>query len=124
MAKYTQLTADLARKALDAKVARDLLVALQAIERRFGRERPYRHAPRTLDLDLLLAGAATLALPDTDGGPALVVPHPRLHERAFVLRPMADVDVDVAIPGHGTVRVALGRVAAQRCVPWPAPRRR
>lgn len=110
---------------LDTGLApRDLLVALQSIERRFGRERPYRHAPRTLDLDLLLAGDATLDVPAANGGPALVVPHPRLHERAFVLRPMADVDADVAIPGHGTVRRALERVAAQRCVPWPAPTRR
>ena len=103
---------------------RELLVALLSIERRFGRERPYRHAPRTLDLDLLLAGDATLDLPAADGGPALVVPHPRLHERAFVLRPMADIDADVAIPGRGTVRRALARVAAQRCEPWPAPARR
>ncbi len=103
---------------------RELLVALLSIERRFGRERPYRHAPRTLDLDLLLAGDATLDLPAADGGPALVVPHPRLHERAFVLRPMADIDADVAIPGRGTVRRALERVAAQPCEPWPAPSRR
>ncbi len=60
----------------------ELLVALQAIERRHGRERPYRNAPRTLDLDLLLHDGRVL---DT---PALVLPHPRLHLRAFVLRPL------------------------------------
>jgi len=91
----------------------DLLAALQAIEARFGRERAWRNAPRTLDLDLLLAGDATL---DT---PSLVVPHPRLHERAFVLRPMADIDARIVVPGRGPVRQGLARVADQRCVPWP-----
>ncbi|MFM1989666.1 MAG: 2-amino-4-hydroxy-6-hydroxymethyldihydropteridine diphosphokinase [Pseudomonadota bacterium] len=91
----------------------DLLAALQRIEARFGRERPYPNAPRTLDLDLLLAGDARI---DT---PTLVVPHPRLHERAFVLRPMADIDADVMVPGRGPVRQCLPRVAEQRCVPWP-----
>ena len=99
--------------------APDLLVALQAIEVRFGRERAYRNAPRTLDLDLLLAGDATLETPAGDGAPALVVPHPRLHERAFVLRPMADIDADIVVPGRGSVRHCLTRVAHQHCVPWP-----
>jgi 2-amino-4-hydroxy-6-hydroxymethyldihydropteridine diphosphokinase len=99
---------------LDTRLdAHDLLAALQAIEARFGRERPYRNAPRTLDLDLLLAGDATI---DT---PSLVVPHPRLHERAFVLRPMADIDARIVVPGRGPVRQWLARVADQRCVPWP-----
>ncbi|MFC4297071.1 2-amino-4-hydroxy-6-hydroxymethyldihydropteridine diphosphokinase [Castellaniella hirudinis] len=62
-----------------------LLAALQAIEQRHGRERPYRNAPRTLDLDLLLYGDQTIALPE------LTVPHPRMHERAFVLRPLMDL---------------------------------
>ena len=101
-----------------------LLDALQAIERRFGRRRSGRNAPRTLDLDLLLAGDASVALPAGDDGPALVLPHPRLHERAFVLRPMADIDPDVALPCGGTLRRRLHAVAAQRCDPWPAPGRR
>ena len=110
---------------LDTGLApRELLAAMQSIERRFGRERPYRHAPRTLDLDLLLAGDASVALPAGDDGPALVLPHPRLHERAFVLRPMADIDPDVALPCGGTLRRRLHAVAAQRCDPWPAPGRR
>jgi 2-amino-4-hydroxy-6-hydroxymethyldihydropteridine diphosphokinase len=100
--------------------ARTLLARLQAIEARFGRERPFPNAPRTLDLDLLLFGDAAIALPADADGPALVVPHPRLHERAFVLRPMAEVDADVAIPGRGTVRQCLPRVADQRCEPWTA----
>ena len=62
-----------------------LLAALQAIEQRHGRERPYRNAPRTLDLDLLLFGELALATPD------LTLPHPRLHQRAFVLKPLAEL---------------------------------
>ncbi|MWL55281.1 2-amino-4-hydroxy-6-hydroxymethyldihydropteridine diphosphokinase, partial [Escherichia coli] len=64
--------------ALDTDLdAHALLAALHGIEQAHGRERPYRNAPRTLDLDLLLYGDARI-----DDAPALVVPHPRLHERA------------------------------------------
>src|SRR5690606_11478026 len=59
--------------------AGDLLTALQTIEQRHGRERPYRNAPRTLDLDILLFGDLRIDTPD------LTIPHPRMHERAFVL---------------------------------------
>jgi 2-amino-4-hydroxy-6-hydroxymethyldihydropteridine diphosphokinase len=97
--------------------APELLGALQSIERRFGRERPYPGAPRTLDLDLLLHGDATIDLPAGPCGPALMVPHPRLLERAFVLRPMADIDADVVVPGHGPVRQWLDGVAGQPCRP-------
>ena len=62
-----------------------LLDALQALENAAGRERPYRHAPRTLDLDLLFFGDARI------DSPRLTVPHPRWRSRAFVLRPLADV---------------------------------
>ncbi|WP_439520086.1 2-amino-4-hydroxy-6-hydroxymethyldihydropteridine diphosphokinase [Hydrogenophaga sp.] len=62
-----------------------LLDAMQAIEQGAGRERPYRHAPRTLDLDLLLYGAGRIA------SPRLTVPHPRMWERAFVLVPLAEI---------------------------------
>ena len=62
-----------------------LLRALQAIENNAGRERPYRNAPRTLDLDLLLYGDASIASPD------LTVPHPRMGERAFVLVPLHEI---------------------------------
>lgn len=62
-----------------------LLRALQAIENAAGRERPYRNAPRTLDLDLLLYGSARIDSPE------LTVPHPRMRERAFVLVPLAEV---------------------------------
>lgn len=65
--------------------APDLLAALQAIENAAGRERPYRNAPRTLDLDLLLYGDARIESPD------LTVPHPRMGERAFVLVPLREI---------------------------------
>ncbi len=63
----------------------ELLAALQSIEAAAGRERPYRNAPRTLDLDILLFDALAI---DT---PTLTVPHPRMHERAFVLLPLAEI---------------------------------
>lgn len=62
-----------------------LLAALQAIEQAAGRERPYRNAPRTLDLDMLLYGSAHIS------SPTLTIPHPRMHERAFVLVPLAEI---------------------------------
>ncbi|AOF84579.1 2-amino-4-hydroxy-6-hydroxymethyldihydropteridine diphosphokinase [Hydrogenophaga sp. RAC07] len=62
-----------------------LLDALQAIEHHAGRERPYRNAPRTLDLDLLLFGEARI------DSPRLTVPHPRMRQRAFVLVPLAEI---------------------------------
>jgi 2-amino-4-hydroxy-6-hydroxymethyldihydropteridine diphosphokinase len=65
--------------------APDLLARLHQLERGAGRERPYRNAPRTLDLDILLYGAARI------DSPTLKVPHPRMRQRAFVLRPLADI---------------------------------
>ena len=85
-----------------------LLAELQRIEQCHGRERPYRNAPRTLDLDLLFHGEQRV---DT---PALVVPHPRLHERAFVLRPLAELVPGLVIPGLGRVAELLAGVADQR----------
>lgn len=82
--------------------APELLAQLQAIEARAGRERPYRNAPRTLDLDLLLYGSARIE------SALLAVPHPRMHERAFVLFPLADI-----APGLVT-RQQLQAVAGQR----------
>ncbi|WP_348756342.1 2-amino-4-hydroxy-6-hydroxymethyldihydropteridine diphosphokinase [uncultured Aquincola sp.] len=85
-----------------------LLDALQAIEQQHGRERPYRNAPRTLDLDLLLVGALRL---DT---PRLTLPHPRLHQRAFVLAPLAELAPELAIYGLGDVSTLLAACADQR----------
>jgi 2-amino-4-hydroxy-6-hydroxymethyldihydropteridine diphosphokinase len=65
--------------------APDLLDALQAMEAAAGRQRPFRHAPRTLDLDLLLYGSANVS------SPRLTVPHPRMGERAFVLVPLSEL---------------------------------
>jgi 2-amino-4-hydroxy-6-hydroxymethyldihydropteridine diphosphokinase len=75
--------------------AHDLLEALQNIERRFGRERPYPGAPRTLDLDLILYGDLIVNEPD------LVVPHPRFRDRAFVLAPLAEIAADWKDPVTG-----------------------
>ncbi|MFC0253817.1 2-amino-4-hydroxy-6-hydroxymethyldihydropteridine diphosphokinase [Massilia consociata] len=84
-----------------------LLAALQDIELAHGRERPYRNAPRTLDLDLLLYGDQVIATG------SLTVPHPRMHERGFVLAPLAEVNPDLVIPGLGPVRDYLPLVASQ-----------
>ncbi len=84
----------------------DLLSALQAIEQRHGRKRPYRNAPRTLDLDLLLYGDRSLGLP------TLTVPHPRMHERAFVLRPMMDLAPGLTL-AQGGLEALLARCADQ-----------
>ena len=86
----------------------ELLAHLQRIEALHGRERPWHHAPRTLDLDLLLYGEERIATP------ALTVPHPRLHERAFVLRPLADLAPALLIPGRGALADWLARAADQR----------
>ncbi len=84
---------------------RALLSELQRIERRFGRERPGRNAPRTLDLDLLLHAERCL------DEPGLQLPHPRLHERAFVLEPLAEIAPRLVLPGRGPL-AAWRRVAA------------
>ena len=84
----------------------ELLAALQVIEQRHGRERPYRNAPRTLDLDLLLYGDQTIALPE------LTVPHPRMHERAFVLQPLQDLAPDLQLM-HGHLTDLLAGCADQ-----------
>lgn len=86
----------------------DLLQELQAIEQDFGRQRPYRNAPRTLDLDLLLHGEERLA------GEVLTLPHPRLQQRAFVLRPLLELVPDLILPGGGPLADHLPAVAGQR----------
>jgi 2-amino-4-hydroxy-6-hydroxymethyldihydropteridine diphosphokinase len=86
----------------------DLLDALQAIEQRFGRQRPYPNAPRTLDLDLLLAGDTVLQTA------RLTVPHPRLHQRAFVLQPLLELAPDLCAPGLGPLAAHLSATAGQR----------
>lgn len=78
---------------------RELLDLLLAIEHGFGRERPARNAPRTLDLDLILAGDQVIV------EPGLELPHPRFRERVFVLGPLAEIAPDLVDPVSG-MRVA------------------
>lgn len=84
-----------------------LLDALQAIELAQGRERPFRNAPRTLDLDLLLYGD------HVQMSERLTLPHPRLHQRAFVLRPLLDLLPDLVAPGLGRLADHLPATSAQ-----------
>ena len=90
--------------------ARALLAELLAAEARSGRTRAFPGAPRTLDLDLLLYGDLVIA------EPGLVVPHPRMHERAFVLAPLAEIAPEVAIPGKGRALTLLARLGNQKIV--------
>jgi 2-amino-4-hydroxy-6-hydroxymethyldihydropteridine diphosphokinase len=87
--------------------AHALLDALRSIEQAHGRERPYRNAPRTLDLDLLLYGADIIDTLD------LTVPHPRMLDRAFVLAPLLEIAPDVEVPGRGPARDFAAAVAGQ-----------
>lgn len=82
-----------------------LLAVLHAIENDFGRTRTERWGDRTLDLDLIVFGDLI-----EDGN--LVVPHPRAHERAFVLEPWLELDPDAAIPGRGLVRDLLDGISS------------
>ena len=85
-----------------ASTAPVLLQELQAIETQAGRQRPYRNAPRTLDLDILLYGSARI---DSE---KLVLPHPRMLQRAFVLVPLAEIAPELVTPAQ------LAAVADQR----------
>ncbi|MBB2932449.1 2-amino-4-hydroxy-6-hydroxymethyldihydropteridine diphosphokinase [Paraburkholderia silvatlantica] len=87
---------------------RALLGLCQRVEHHFGRERPFRNAPRTLDIDILLYGDA--AIDETD----LTVPHPRMTGRAFALVPLVEIDPELVIPGLGPASAFLGAVADQR----------
>lgn len=97
-----------------ALAPRALLAHLHAIERRQRRLRNVeapRNAARTLDLDLLLFGRRRLAVP------GLTVPHPRMHQRAFVLRPLASIAPAVTIPARGLARRYLRAVRSQAASP-------
>ena len=87
-----------------------LLDALLALETAHGRQRSHHHAPRTLDLDLLMHGDSRI------DSARLTLPHPRLHERAFVLAPLAELDPRLIVPGAGTVDVLLTACRDQACV--------
>ena len=88
--------------------APQLLGELQAIEARHRRTRSFPDAPRTLDLDLLLYGDAIIS----DKG--LLIPHPRMHERAFVLEPLLEIAPATAIPGRGPARALLEACSGQK----------
>jgi len=90
--------------------ARPLLEHLLAIETRHGRVRARRDGPRTLDLDLLVHGNVKC------DEPGLTLPHPRMHERAFVLVPLAEISPDFDVTGHGTARELALRLAAMQRV--------
>lgn len=86
-----------------------LLDALHRIETAHARVRSHANAPRTLDLDLLLYGDEMIATQ------TLTVPHPRMHERAFVLKPLLEIDPAAQIPGRGAVSDCLARLQNQSC---------
>ena len=95
--------------ALDTTLdAEALLGELQAIEARHGRSRSFPNAPRSLDLDLLLYGEAEQRTA------RLTLPHPRMHERAFVLKPLVELEPAIAIPGRGRALDLLAACAGQR----------
>jgi 2-amino-4-hydroxy-6-hydroxymethyldihydropteridine diphosphokinase len=81
-----------------------LLQAILDIELKFGRDRSYKNAPRTLDLDLLLYDDLVY-LSDR-----LQLPHPRMHQRAFVLAPLIEIAPDIAIPSHGKASDCLAKI--------------
>lgn len=96
-----------------AEIATDLdpqalLALLLGIEAAQGRIRHEKNGPRTLDLDLLLYDDLVLDLPE------LTLPHPRLHLRAFVLQPLAEIAPDLQIPGRGSIAAWLPAVSLQQ----------
>jgi 2-amino-4-hydroxy-6-hydroxymethyldihydropteridine diphosphokinase len=88
--------------------AGELLAALQAIEARHGRRRSFANAPRSLDLDLLLFGDERISRPE------LTVPHPRMHERAFVLLPLIEIAPGAEIPGRGGAAALAAALTPQK----------
>jgi 2-amino-4-hydroxy-6-hydroxymethyldihydropteridine diphosphokinase len=92
---------------------RELLDALLGIEQRHGRVRTFRNAPRTLDLDILLYDGLVM------DEPGLHLPHPRLHERAFVLVPFAEIAPDTEIPGRGRIADLLAKLDGPDIVRLP-----
>ena len=93
-----------------------LLAACLDSERALGRVRGVRNGPRTIDVDLLLYGQQRIERP------GLVVPHPRLHERRFVLAPLAEIAPQLAHPGLGaTMEELLARCPDRACVQLQAP---
>ena len=88
--------------------AERLLAELQEVEKKHGRERSFANAPRTLDLDILLYGDLQTKTS------RLTLPHPRMHERAFVLKPLYEVAPHASIPGVGAVKDLLEKTKEQK----------
>ncbi|MFM7659267.1 MAG: 2-amino-4-hydroxy-6-hydroxymethyldihydropteridine diphosphokinase [Betaproteobacteria bacterium] len=89
-----------------------LLDTMQSIESTLGRQRSTVNAPRTLDLDLLLVEDLQIQLE------RLIIPHPRMHQRAFVLYPLLELDSGLTIPGLGAASKWLGAIGSQACRRW------
>mgnify|MGYP003808743691 CR=1 FL=1 len=85
-----------------------MLAALFEVEAQFGRRRDFHHAPRTLDLDLLLYAAQIV------DSPQLQLPHPRMHLRAFVIAPLLEITPDCRVPGRGRAAAWLPALSMQR----------
>jgi 2-amino-4-hydroxy-6-hydroxymethyldihydropteridine diphosphokinase len=101
---------------VEAGSARDLLAACLSIEDRMGRERGERWGPRVIDLDVLTFGGEEIDEPD------LQVPHPRMHERGFVLIPLLELDADPPLPGGRKVaELRLGSLALGGVRPFAPP---
>jgi 2-amino-4-hydroxy-6-hydroxymethyldihydropteridine diphosphokinase len=98
-----------------ALTPRELLDALLAVEQRYGRVRDFPNAPRTLDLDIVLFGDSVVQ------EPGLTIPHPRMHERAFVLMPLAEIAPYVIVPGCGPVSELLARVNSSGLTKMQSP---
>lgn len=94
---------------------RDLMRALLEIEARHGRDRDFKNAPRTLDLDLLLYNGLMMH------APGLTLPHPRMTERPFVLLPLTEIAPDAIIPGHGRAADCLADLPTDGIERLPAP---
>jgi 2-amino-4-hydroxy-6-hydroxymethyldihydropteridine diphosphokinase len=99
---------------LDTDDAEAVLAAAHLAEESRGRLRPARWAPRTLDVDVVTVDGLVSA------DPRLTLPHPRAHERAFVLVPWLDVDPDAELPGHGAVRRIVARLDTGGVRRWAA----
>jgi 2-amino-4-hydroxy-6-hydroxymethyldihydropteridine diphosphokinase len=99
-----------------ALAARPLVDFLQNIEKKIGRQKTFKMGPRLIDLDILFYGSRDIA--DKD----LVIPHPRLHERGFVLAPLAEIAPDMVHPRlHKTVRELFEAIATEGVVVYSAP---
>lgn len=85
-----------------------LLRICQMVEQRFGRERPYEKAPRTLDIDILIYDNVSHNTPE------LILPHPRMTERMFVLLPLLEIDGEIELPTHGKLKDKLPGLSWQK----------